>query len=151
MTKITFLEYLQKQNRLLSDLESRMVVTKEGEKYFKELINLHPSLEIAYNHEISQILKNLKVNEKYTELIIEVEKDLKKVKNYKLDLAGQKVLITDKNNKDSEFQTITAPHFVENELLIPKDNPYYYSILSYFCQIDRFEILQLSVALKQLT
>lgn len=151
MTKITFIEYLQTQNKLLSDIESRMNLTKEGEKYYKELVNLQPSLEIVYPQETKQILNNLKVNEKFTEIVIDVENRLKKVKQYKLDMAGHKIIITDKQNNDHEISTLPMPEFIEKHLLIKKDNLYYYTLLSYLCQIDRFEVIQLYLALKQIS
>lgn len=148
MTKITFIEYLKTQNKLLSDIENRMSMSKEGEKYYKELINLQPSLEIVYPQETKQILTNLKINEKFTEILIEVDNKLRKIKQYKLDMAGHKVIVTDKQNKESEIDTTPMPSFIENTLMIKKDNIYYYTLLSYLCQIDRFEVIQLYLALK---
>ena len=149
MTKISFSEYVQNQNQLLSQLESTMALKKTGELYFKRLVGLSEALEIAYPKEITQVLKNLKVSEKFTEMVIEVENKLKNFKRYNLDMAGQQVILIDKKGQEIHEPTITAIEFLDKELKIKKDSPYYYIVLSYFCQNDRFEIVQLYNSLKK--
>lgn len=149
MTKISFVDFIKNENDKLKFIEESMEVKKNGHEFVNELVNLYPALEIAYESDIAQLLNNLKVTEKFTDLVMSAEKITKIIKSYKLDHAIQKLIITDLTDTVTRKDCITAPDFIKNEMKINKSNPYYYAVLSFFCQEENFEILQLGNATKK--
>jgi len=149
VSKISFIDFVKNENEKLKKIENSMELNKTGALFINELVNLYPVLAIVYENELTQIYNNLKVTEKYTNLVISAEQLTKMIKSYKLDHATQKLVITDLTKVTITKECITAPDFLKNELKIDKSNPYYYAVLSFFCQEEVFEILQLANANKK--
>lgn len=148
MKKTTFEQALAEMNLKIKEIESKMQTEKLGREYMNEVKTLHPALELAYSDELMESLIKANVIQKIEEVVSKVEKNMALVKNYKLDIANQKMIITYHLGQETkQSQTIQIDTILDKKFKLSKSSNLYYVVMSILMNEEVFEVFQLENAL----